>query len=643
MSDRGYPAASDAYPERQERRPSAMEKTLLRLAYLPQRFLVRAPSPAKIERIGKQGTGAGDPAAQLQQLRYELRRHGLRDDFVSQVLGLLAHQAKSRTGRMPDACQLSAAWLLVHGRRCVEFADIESWPLAAGLAAATVALAGIPAHVIVATGYVARRDAEAMRPLAESIGLSVGIVDDNMQDADRRAAYAADITYCVHRAVALDYLRDRMVLKGRPRALRLRTEALTSHNPRMQHLMLRGLQFAIACEAETILVDAAQWPVSITADAAGSQEATWLEQALRLARILAADEDYRLGPGGTVQLTDAGRARLAAAAQRLAGYWQGEKRREDIVRMALVADQVLVRDEHYAVAGENLQVGEEVLRLHAPEQGTGRMLKILLELKESCTVTGTREVLARIGYQRFFRRYLRSGALTTSARSLGPELWGVYGLRVVRVPVMAPRLHVSLPDRAFAGQAQAAAEVCARVRELRAHGNPVLVITRTPQASIAWAEALKAAGIEHQRLTGTQSDEEAAAFAESGTAGRVTVAPHYVARGVRVKPVREIEKTGGLRVIVVQLPASPRHQQSLIDRCIPQGVPGSIQRILCLEDDLLAAYIPRWWRRPGSPLRGLMLRTCQWRAARDYAQARDDLFRMEDYLGDVLAFSGGQL
>ena len=278
MSDRGYPA-SDAYPERRERRPSAVEKILLRLAYLPQQLLVRPPSLSAIARI--EPPAGGEPlASQLRQLRYDLRRHGLRDDLVARSLGLLARQAETALGRKPGHNELAAAALLVRGRRCVELADIHAWPLAAALAATTVALAGIPAHVILVTGAIAKRDAQAMRPLIESCGLTIGVVDEDMQDADRRMAYSADVTYCMHRAVALDYLRDRMVLKGRPHALRLRTEALTSHNPRTQHLMLRGLQFAIACEAETVLVDAAQWPVSISAEANTSQEAAWLDQAL---------------------------------------------------------------------------------------------------------------------------------------------------------------------------------------------------------------------------------------------------------------------------------------------------------------------------------------------------------------------------
>lgn len=639
MSDRWHSTASGAYPERQERRPSMVEKAVLRLAYLPWRLAANAGAG---RRIADPGDGGADPQSQVRELRYDLRRYGLRDDLVSRALGLLAQRAGSAIGRMPAGDELAAASLLVGGRRCVELDRIESWTLAAALAAATVALAGIPAHIIVVTGLAAKRDADAMRALFESVGLSVGVVDDNTQDADRRAAYAADVAYCVHRAIALDYLRDRMVLKGRPRALRLRTEALTSHNPRAQHLMLRGLQFAIACEAETILVDAAQWPVTITAAASGSQEANWLAEALQLSRALAAGSDFQQDPGGAVQYTDSGRARLAEAAKPLGGHWQGRKRREDIVSLALVADRTLARGEHYMVDGENLQVGEEILRMHAPEQGAGRLLKILLELKESCTVTGTREVLARIGYQRFFRRYLRSGALAANASDIGAELWNIYGLSVVRLPCAGSSLRVGLPDRLVATQAVLVAQVCARVRELHDQGIPVLIVTRTPQASVAWADALKSAGLDNERLLGVQSEEEAAAFHDAGTAARVTVAPYYVARGDRIGTVREVEEAGGLRVIIVQLPASVRHQQCLLERCIPPGVPGSVQRILSCEDDLLAAYVPRWLRRAGMPLPGPMLRFCQWRAGREYAHARDELFRMEDYLGDVLAFSGGQ-
>lgn len=638
MSDRGQTATSDTYPERRERRPSAVEKLLLRLAYFPQRLALRSPRPIRLSRPD----ATADPAAQLKALRYRLRREGLREEPVREALGLLARVAQARLGRAPDARQLEAAWHLVRGGRCVELPDLDAWPLPVALAAATAALAGIPAHVILPTAHLARRDADAMRPLHEAAGLSCGFVDEAMKDDERRAGYAADVAYCVHRSIALDYLRDRMVLKGRPRALRLRTEALTSHNPRVQHLMLRGLQFGIACEAETTLVDAAQWPVTITADASNSQEAGWLEQALRLARGLAAGTDYLIDEGGDVRLLEAGRGRLAAAAARLPGYWQGAKRREDIVCLALLADKVLAKERDYAVAGNNLQIGEEVLKLRAPEPGAGRLLRMLLELKESCTLTGSREVLARVAYQRFFRRYLRAGAVAQSARGLGPELWSIYGLRLVRLRSPQPALQVTLPRRLLRTQAESEAVVIERIRELHGHGIPVLVCTRTPQAAGAWANALKAAGIEATRLAGAQDEAEAAAFAAAAAPGAVTVATYFAARGIGSACGQDVAKAGGLRLLVVQLLAFQRQVDGFAGRCIPAGTPGSVQEVLALEDELLPAYLWERWVSAGGPLRRLMPGACRVLLERDYAHARDELLRSEDYLGDVLAFSGQQ-
>ena len=205
-------------------------------------------------------------------------------------------------------------------------------------------------------------------------------------------------------------------------------------------------------------------------------------------------------------------------------------------------------------------------------------------------------------------------------------------------------LQVHLADRFFSGQAAVAEEVTERIRELHASGIPVLVLTRTPQGAVAWAESLKKAGIEAERLVGIQSGEEAADVCGIGRSGKGNGrTPLCCAQHDGRISVSEIGKTGGLRIIIVQLPASPCHQQCILERCVPRGVPGSVQRMLSLEDDLMAAYIPRWWRRPARPFHGLMLRICQWRAGRDYAHAREELFRMEDYLGDVLAFSGGQL
>lgn len=636
-------AAADVYPERPERRASAVEKLLLAAAYVPQALFVRRPPEATVSRIhAAADSPVTDPAERLRELRYELRRSGLRGEAVADALAFAAWLAHARLGVKPSRQQVAAALLMVRGGRCVELADVREWPLATAMAAAVAALAGMPVHVIVVSGWIARRDAEAMKPLFAALGLAAGVVDESVQEADRRNAYAADVAYCVHREVALDYLRDRLVLKGKPRALRLRTESLTSPNPRAQHLMMRGLQFAIVVEAETILVDAGQNPITISGDGSGSQEAAWLSRSLQMARALVDGTDYDIAQGGEPALTPAGQARLASMARGLPGLWQGTRRREDIVRLALVAERVLVRDQHYEVAGPSLQIGEEALRSHAGDPAQAKSLRLLLEIKEGCGLSGARELMARIGYQRFFRRYLRLSALSVSTRGAGREFWSVFRLRAARLPASRPECAVRLPDRFFSDKASAAEAVAARVRALGARNAPVLLVTRTVQASVMWAQLLEAAGIAAQRLGGTLDEGEEGAFGQIGLPGKVTVAPYFSARGARIGPTTASDPKGGLRVIQVQVLGYRRHLQYLVERAIPRGSPGSLQRMLLLDDDLVSIYVPAFWRRPGAPFKGLMLRYCQWAAARDHAIARGELLRTEDYLGDVLAFSGGQ-
>jgi preprotein translocase subunit SecA len=643
MSDRGLAASADAYPEREERRPSMVEKALLSLAYVPQSLLARAPAPSTVAGVQARAKLPADFAARVRDLRYELRRTGLGSAGLEQAVALAAAQVHAQLGIKPGPGPICAALALARGGRCVEATDVGDWPLAVAMAAVAVALAGIPVHVITVTAHLARRDAEAMRPLYAAFGLSVGVVEETTQEADRRQAYGADVAYCVHREVALDYLRDRLVLKGRPRALRLRTEALTSPNPRAQHLMLRGLQCAIVCEGETILVDAAQTPITISGHASASQEAAWLVQGLQMARALVPGAEYEIPEIGLARLTDAGRARLAQMARQLPGVWQGARRREEIVQLALVAERMLEKDRHYEVAGESLTVAEEVLRQHAGDAGNARLLRLLLESKENCALSGARETLARIGYQRFFRRYLRLSALSLGARQVSRELWGIYRLRRVVAAPGEPALGVRLPDRFYADKASGAEAVLARVRELRAHGHPVLVVTRTPQAAAAWSQLLETGGVPNQRLAGSQDAKEEEAFGQVCAPGRVTVAPYFAARGKRAEVMAASADKGGLRIIQVQPLAYGRQLQYLVERGIPRGSSGSVQRMVVMDDDLVGIYVPGWWVRwRGMPLRRAMLRYCQWAAARDHAQARSELLRVEDYLGDVFAFSGRQ-
>lgn len=640
MFDRGALSQPGAYPERKQRRASAVERVLWSLAYLPQPLLSRTSSSAIASRVEAATVGSADKALELRTLRYELRRSGMREDLVARALALAA-QASSALGTKPDELQLAAAWLLIH-ERAVEMPDVQGRSLACALAAAVVALAGVAVHVIGPFGYVARRNAASMRPLFEALELSTGCVDETVPSDQRRDAYTSNVVYCVQREIALDYLRDRLVLKGKPRAVRLRAELLTMQQPRSRNLMLRGLQFAIVDDADVVLIDSVQNPISISADAEASQEARWLKDALQLAGLLQEAADYQIHEGKFVELTDSGGRRLADLTRPMAGIWQGAERREEIVKLALVARQVLQKDRHYTVNGPALQVDQQVLRIFGKQPSVVRILRLLLELKEGCTPTATRETLARMPYQRFFRSYLRSAAIASDTRGIGAELWKVYRLRLAKLRAPAPKLWVALPDRMAPNREASAVSVVARIAELRERGSSVLLVTRNQTACGFWSEALAKAGLEHQCLMGAQDDKEAAAFAGAAAPGRITVAPHFVARGCSVDRSEGTEKLGGLRVIFVQLLPTRRHLHSLLGRSLPAGVPGSVQRMLSLDDEILVNYAPDWWRRPRFALtHGFMLRYCQWRFDRDNTLGRSEQLRVEDYLGDLLAFSGG--
>lgn len=640
MSDRGALSQPGAYPEKKHRRPSPVEKFLLGLAYLPQSFLPRPAFSTIAARIRAAGASSTDAAMELQTLRYELRRSGMRDDLVARALAL-AEQTSSALAMKPDDMQLAAAWLLIR-RQGVELQALERRPLACALAAAVVAMGGVPVHVIVPSGYVARRDSAAMRPMFDALGLSVAFVDESVPPEQRKESYARNVIYCVQRELALDYLRDRLVLKGKPKAVRLRTELLTMQVPRSRHLMLRGLQFAIFDEADVVLVDSVQTPVSISADAETSQEVRWLGEALGLGAQLQDAADYRIHEQKFVELTEAGGSRLAELARPMAGIWQGAERREEVVKLALVASRVLQKDKHYAVNGTTLLADPQMLLMFGKQPSIARMLRLLLELKEGCAPTATREILARIAYQRFFCSYLNSGAIASDTRGIGAELWKVYRLRVARLRDPAPNLCVALPDRIAPNREACAINVVARVAELRKRGSPVLLVTRNHAACGFWSEALGKAGLENQCLMGAQDEKEAAAFAGAASPGRITVAPHFVARGCSVDRSESTEKLGGLRVIFVQLFPTRRHLHSLLGRTLPAGVPGSVQRMLSLDDEILVNYAPEWWRRPRFAFtHRLMLRYGQWRFDRDNRLGRSELLRVEDYMGDLLAFSGG--
>ncbi|HKB84041.1 MAG TPA: prepilin peptidase, partial [Burkholderiales bacterium] len=439
------------------------------------------------------------------------------------------------------------------------------------------------------------------------------------------------------------YLRDRMVLGGKPRAIAMKVDALSGAGAGRK-LLLRGLQFAIVDEADSVLVDEARTPLILSAEAKHGQEELLHRQALDLANQLD-DADYTVA-NGAIELTQDGEKKLEDLAHSRSGVWKGPHRREQLVRQALTALHVFQRDKHYLVReGKVVIIDEHTGRL-MPDRSWEQGLHQLIEIKEECEVTGRRDTLARISYQRFFRRYLHLAGMTGTASEVAGELWAVYRLRVAKIPTHKPVRRTRYADQIYGNSKRKWKAVIASIGILRAAGRPVLIGTRSVAASEQLAALLDGAGIPYRLLNARQDQHEAEIVAQAGIPGCITVATNMAGRGTDIKLAPGVAEAGGLHVIATELNDSGRIDRQLFGRCGRQGDPGSCEAILAVEEDLMKSFFPlaeaRFRHLDSVPtsLGKMLFRVAQWRAEYTHSRARRELLDLDDYLGDVLAFAG---
>jgi preprotein translocase subunit SecA len=641
--------AGSPYPERDEPREGKLERLLTALRYFTGSARTgRARLGLIVEATRAAGeaiTSSSDDElrARAAALRSRLRLDGYADPALAgEAFALIRETASRVIGQRHFDVQLIGGWAMLNGM-VSEMETGEGKTLTATLAAATAALSGRAVHVITVNDYLAGRDAEWMRPIYEALGLSVGCIEGGMDPASRRAAYRCDVTYCSNKEIAFDYLRDRMVLGGRPQAIALRLDALVGAGMR-RRLLLRGLQFAIVDEADSVLVDEARTPLILSAEADHSQEEAIHRQALDLAQQLS-DADYEVRDNG-IEINGSGSRRLENLARNLTGVWRGPRRREQLLRQALSALHFFRRDKHYLVRDGKVVIIDEFTGRLMPDRSWEQGLHQLIEIKEGCDVTGRRETLARISYQRFFRRYVHLSGMTGTASEVAGELWAVYGLRVAKIPTHKPARRVRGADRVFGSSDAKWRTVVETIERQRLAGRPVLVGTRSVEASEHLAALLDKAQLPYRLLNARQDRDEAEIVAKAGEAGCVTVATNMAGRGTDIKLGAGVAEKGGLHVIATELHDSGRIDRQLFGRCGRQGDPGTCEAILAIEDDLVESYLPlaaaRLRDRDRVPERLGMLafRLAQWRAESAHSRARRDLLDLDDYLGDVLAFAG---
>ena len=593
---------------------------------------------------------------QLRQRADELRVHLSRRKNDAKATGLAFAFAREAARRhlglrhFPSQLFGGAAML---GGALVEMEAGEGKTLTALLPAVVAGLMGKPVHIVTVNDYLARRDAEQLCPIYNALGLSVGLVETGQRPQDRQRAYACDVTYCTNKELVFDYLRDRLTLGVRRERSRLLIDALfgPEGSARSRQLLLRGLHFAIVDEADSVLIDEARTPL-ILSGAPGEEDDTAIyHTALDVAGRLAVKTDFQLRASEkAVHLTPQGARRVAQLMAHLPGVWSVRRARDELVQQALSALHLFRRDVQYIVTDGKVQIVDEFTGRVMPDRSWERGMHQIVEAKEGCTITGRRQTLARITYQRFFRRYDHLCGMTGTASEAAGELRAVYGLRIARIPTNRPLRRISSGAQLFAAADQKWVAVVDAVRAATRANRAVLIGTRSVDASEHIGALLAQAGVQPAVLNARQDRNEAEIVEAAGQPGRVTVATNMAGRGTDIQLHPVVRDAGGLHVILTEYHKSGRIDRQLFGRAGRQGDPGTYESIVALDDELFRRFAGPWFLGFAAKalqthkIRGFVARLLkfysQMHAERGHARARR-LTLAEDYrLNEILGFSG---
>jgi preprotein translocase subunit SecA len=484
--------------------------------------------------------------------------------------------ARRALGERPYDVQLLGTLVMLDGH-VAEMATGEGKTLSGALAAARYALGGRSVHVTSVNDYLARRDAEWMGPVYELLGVTVGCIGQDSTPVQRRAAYAAQVTYAPVSEIGFDVLRDRLV-----------TDAAD--------LVTAGPDVLLVDEADSVLIDEALVPL-VLAGATGEADAdvgmAEIVRGLRPGLHYQADDE-----GRNVSLTDAG---ARAAEEALGGinlYAAGQLDTLTRLNVALHAQALLQRDVDYIVRDGQVHLVSASRGRVAQLQRWPDGLQAAVEAKEAITASDSGEVLDSITVESLVRRYPRVCGMTGTAVSVGEELREFYGLEVAVIPPNRPCVREDGPDRLYATRAQKEKSVVAEVTAAHVTGRPVLIGTLDIAESERIGRRLAAAGLPHVVLNAKNDADEAAIVAEAGARGAITVSTQMAGRGTDIRlggrdgDRDQIAALGGLYVVGTGRHASSRLDHQLRGRSGRQGDPGSSVFFVSLEDELITSYAP---------------------------------------------------
>ena len=531
-----------------------------------------------------------------EQLRDKTREYKKRlaegatlDDLLPEAFATVREAAKRVLGMEHYRVQIIGG-IILHQGRIAEMKTGEGKTLVSTLPAYLNALEGKGVHIVTVNDYLAKRDAEWMGKVHEFLGLTVGVVLNDMKPEERRAAYGCDITYVTNNELGFDYLRDNMVIYK-------------------EQLVQRDLHYCIIDEIDSVLIDEARTPLIISGQSGKSTKlyevcdilAQQLERGeashemTKMAAIMG-EEVIETGDfvvnekDKIVNLTEQGIKKVEKFfnIENLADPENLEIQHNII--LALRAHNLMHKDQDYVVKDDEILIVDEFTGRIMPGRRYSDGLHQAIEAKEHVKVKRESKTLATITFQNFFNKYDKKGGMTGTALTEEKEFRDIYGMDVVEIPTNRVVQRKDLDDAVYMTKKEKFNAVVEAVKEAHAKHQPVLVGTITIEVSELLSRMLKKEGIQHNVLNAKYHEKEAEIVADAGVHGAVTIATNMAGRGTDIKLDDDAKAAGGLKIIGTERHESRRIDNQLRGRSGRQGDPGESRFYISLEDDLMRLF-----------------------------------------------------
>ena len=614
-------------------------------------FLARAQ---EVDKLAPEWEDLPDHVLRRKLLEFKDVFRRRKKDYESMLPSALAaiREAASRSiGLRPFTVQLAGALALYRGYT-VEMATGEGKTLTAAITCVLNGWSGLPCHIITVNDYLAGRDPRWMEPVYDFCGVTVGCVIGDMEPAARREGYNHAVTYTTNKEIVADFLRDRLWLGNFQQAERRQIANLLGRSTNIERgLVMRGIHTAIVDEADSILIDEAVTPLIISRAFPNDVFTDACMVSNEIAGNLQPNVDYRIDERyKEIEINPRLKKELADRIKSSQAQFRGVSGHMELIQQALTAREFFHKDNQYVIQDGKVVIVDEFTGRQMPQRTWQAGLHQFIEAKEGLPMTTPTETLARLSFQRFYRLFHKLSGMTGTAREAIQELWDIYQLPVVTVPENRPCQRKIFPTRTFPDQESKWQAIVEEIIRLNQQGRPVLVGTRSVEASEHLASLMEKTGVWYKVLNAVRHKEEAGIVALAGERGAVTIATNMAGRGTDSSLGKGVAALGGLHVIASECHEAQRIDRQLFGRCARQGDPGSARLFMSMEDEIVRRFVPKAVRNAiqaqlearffGAQLAAAAaIRLAQSAAQRLAYRRRRGVLRMDTWLEDSLSFA----